>query len=194
VDSTHGKFGPFSGQLLVGEMNKGRIMRVALEEVKGTLQGMCIPFYDGAGLQRGNNRLAFGPDNRLWVGHSSHGWAGDKGLQRITWNGKTPPEVHSMKITPKGFELTFTTNVEKALATDPSNYAFQRYFYSYHQGYGSPQREVEKLDVKETKWLGDRKVSLVIGEMKPDRVYELRFNSKLGLVNNLVFYNAVKLP
>jgi len=80
VDSTSGGFGPFAGQMFVGEMNKGRIMRVALERVDGVLQGMCIPFYDGSGLKRGNNRMVFGPDHSLWVGHSNHGWAGEKGL------------------------------------------------------------------------------------------------------------------
>ena len=41
------KFGPFTGQLLVGEMNRGRIMRIMLEEVGGELQGACVPFIDG---------------------------------------------------------------------------------------------------------------------------------------------------
>jgi sugar lactone lactonase YvrE len=111
VDSTNGQFGPFEGQILVGEMNKGRIMRVAMEKVEGTLQGMCIPFFDGAGLHRGNNRLVFGPDNALWVGHSNHGWAGDKGLQKLTWKGTYPPEIHSIKIQPHGFLLNFTFDI-----------------------------------------------------------------------------------
>jgi len=45
-DSTQGKFGPFAGQLLVGEMNRSRIVRVMLDKVAGELQGACVPFYD----------------------------------------------------------------------------------------------------------------------------------------------------
>ncbi|MDX1564071.1 MAG: PQQ-dependent sugar dehydrogenase, partial [Phycisphaeraceae bacterium] len=61
------KFGPFTGQLLVGEMNKSRIMRVMLEEVDGELQGACIPFIDGKPLRNGNNRFAWAPDGSLYV-------------------------------------------------------------------------------------------------------------------------------
>ena len=38
------KIGPFAGQLLVGEMNRPRIMRVMLEKVGGELQGHAFPF------------------------------------------------------------------------------------------------------------------------------------------------------
>jgi glucose/arabinose dehydrogenase len=43
-DNTNGKFGPFAGQIFVGEMNSGRILRVMLENVGGDLQGACIVF------------------------------------------------------------------------------------------------------------------------------------------------------
>ena len=192
VDSTKGNFGPFEGQLLVGEMNKGRIMRVALEKVGGVLQGMCIPFFDGAGLQRGNNRMAFGPNNTLWVGHSNHGWAGDKGLQRITWNGKIPPELHSMKLVETGFMLMFTSTVEMDEALSQANYTLERYYYSYHQGYGSPQREKERVEVLAVERKGNHTVHLELGNIKTDRVYELRMEPKLGVRNRIAFYNAQK--
>jgi len=38
-DRTDGKFGPFAGQLFIGEMNRERIVRVMLETVDGALQG-----------------------------------------------------------------------------------------------------------------------------------------------------------
>ena len=52
-------FGPFAGQLLIGEMDFPRIMRVMLERVKGEFQGACVSFMDSTGLTMGNNRLAF---------------------------------------------------------------------------------------------------------------------------------------
>ena len=194
VDSTKGKFGPFAGQLLVGEMNKGRIMRVALEEVEGTQQGMCIPFFDGAGLQRGNNRLKFGPLNALWVGHSSHGWAGDKGLQKITWSGKAPPELKAINIRPNGFQLSFTFDVSKELAMNPDSYQIKSYHYSYSGSYGSPQRDVKTHEVKSTKIETTNSVFVELGDLTAGKVYEFRLDSKYGLLNNLAFYTAVKVP
>ena len=41
-DSTKGKFGPFENQLLVGDQGQSKIMRVALEKVKGQYQGRCL--------------------------------------------------------------------------------------------------------------------------------------------------------
>ena len=192
VDSTKGKFGPFEGQLLVGEMNKGRIMRVALEKVGGVLQGMCIPFFDGAGLQRGNNRMVFGPDNTLWIGHSSHGWAGDKGLQRITWTGNVPPELSTMKVTPTGFDLTFTSTVNMKSAAKTSNYSLQNYFFSYHKGYGSPQRGKEEVKIGSIEQRGSHTIHLEVGSVKPGKVYELRMEGNLGVINRVAFYNVVK--
>jgi len=199
VDSTDGKFGPFAGQMLVGEMNKGRIMRVALEHVGGVMQGMCIPFYDGAGLKRGNNRMIFGPDHSLWVGHSNHGWAGDRGLQRIRWKGKTPFELNRMSLTTKGFDLTFTQPVAAKAVTNLDNFRFKRYFYSYHKGYGSPQREVSDVKVVSATLKGKETISIQLENLKGGRVHELRLGSGIlsqrgnPLLNALAFYNVVRL-
>src|SRR5690606_24564884 len=61
-DYTGGKFGPFGGQMLLGEMEKGRIVRVMMEEVGGQLQGACVPLLDSKDLRLGTNRMAFAPD------------------------------------------------------------------------------------------------------------------------------------
>jgi len=52
-DRTDGKFGPFAGQLFIGEMNRERIVRVMLETVDGAFAGACVPFIDGLGLRMG---------------------------------------------------------------------------------------------------------------------------------------------
>src|SRR6476620_4574411 len=109
VDMTNGKFGPFSGQLFVGEINRDRILRVMLEKVGGEFQGACISFIDGHGLRAGNNRLAFAEDGSLWVGQIGFGgWPGESGMQRIVFTGDAPMDVSMMNLTRKGFDLTFT--------------------------------------------------------------------------------------
>jgi len=148
LDGTNGKFGPFAGQMLIGEMNQHRILRLMLETVDGQVQGACVPFFDNCGLRLGNNRMVFGPDGSLWVGQNNHeAWTGDEGLQRIAWAGKVPMEVQEMHLTKKGFELVFTRPVDKKLAALPETYPFKRYYYVYLQAYGSKQVVVHLVPV-----------------------------------------------
>ena len=173
-DTTKGKFGPFAGQLFIGEMNQERIVRVMLERVGGELQGACIPFIDGNGLHKGNNRLVFGPDGSLWVGQNSHGWLGDNGIQRIVFNGKQPADIYSMNLTKTGFDLTFTQPVDEKTAGDLTNYKFRHYYYTYHKKYGSDQYDVQTVPVTDIKISADRrKVSLTLSELKSGYIYEL---------------------
>src|SRR5439155_18862281 len=76
-DTTGGKFGPFTGQMLVGDQNKSNVMRVYLEKVNGRFQGACFPFRSG--FESGVNRLAFGPDGSLYVGMTNRGWGSSGG-------------------------------------------------------------------------------------------------------------------
>ena len=42
-DTTGGKFGPFAGQMFVGDQSASTVMRVALEKVNGPLSGGLLP-------------------------------------------------------------------------------------------------------------------------------------------------------
>ncbi|MBC8155280.1 MAG: PQQ-dependent sugar dehydrogenase [Bacteroidetes bacterium] len=201
-DKTGGKFGPFSGQILIGEMNQGHLVRVMLEEVDGQLQGACIPFLDGHGLRKGNNRLAFAPDGSLWTGQNDHGWAGDKGIQRIVFTGKLPMDVYRMNLTPTGFELTFTQPVDATTARELTNYTFRHYYYEYHKAYGSKQFDLQPVAAKTVTLSPDRrKVSLTLASVKPGLIYELTLGQIKAangepLTNKLICYtvNKVKKP
>lgn len=198
-DITGGKFGPFSGQLLVGEMNRERIVRVMLERVGGEFQGACIPFFDSNGLRKGNNRLVFGPDGSLWIGQNSHGWLGDEGIQRIVFTGKQPADIYSMNLTEKGFDLTFTEPLDVTAATDAANFTFRHYFYKYHNKYGSDQFDVQNVPVTDVKISNDQKrISLTLAALKPGYVYELNLgdiktSNGDELVNKLICYTLNKL-
>ena len=199
VDATGGKFGPFSGQLLVGEMNRERIVRVMLERVGGELQGACVPFLDGNGLRKGNNRLTFASDGSLWVGQNSHGWLGDQGIQRIIFTGKQPADILSMNLTEKGFDLVFTQPLNKSTALELKNYVFRHYFYKYHSKYGSDQFDVQNIAVTDMQISEDlRKVSLTLSSLKPGYVYELNLGdiktaSGEELTNKVICYTLNKL-
>ena len=47
VDKSMGKFGPFDGQVFIGDQGQSKIMRVVLEKVKGEYQGVAFDFTDG---------------------------------------------------------------------------------------------------------------------------------------------------
>jgi hypothetical protein len=206
VDITNGKFGPFSGQLFVGEMNRDRILRVMLEKVGGEFQGACIPFIDGHGLRTGNNRLAFAPDGSLWIGQISFGgWVGESGMQRIIFNGDTPMEIYTMSLTREGFDLTFTQPVDAATVTNPVAYKIRRYRYEYKKKAISEGIDVStQVDVQDVPLINARlskdgkKVSLIMNDLKPGYIYELKLGdikSLTGqpLANKLICYTLNKL-
>ncbi|WP_229236194.1 hypothetical protein [Emticicia sp. TH156] len=198
-DNTNGKFGPFAGQMMVGDMDHKYVMRTLLEEVGGDLQGACIPMNFGSKMRIGNNRLVFAPDGSLWVGQNDHGWAGSRGIQRISWKGKTHLDVMSMHLTKAGFDLTFTLPLNEEAARNIANYKFRRFYYEYHQAYGSKQFDVQEVPVKSITLSPDRKkVSIVLTELKPGYVYELRTgdiktDDNRYLFNNLICYTLNKL-
>ena len=198
-DSTEGKFGPFSGQLLVGEMNRPRIVRVILDKVAGEIQGACVPFYDNAGLSKGNHRFVFSDDGSLWVGQTHLSWAGGQGLQRIRWNGKTPLDVRSMELLPNGFKITFTKSLEKSTSI-AEQIQIKRYYYEYRKAYGSPQYGIEKIKIIGSKRMNDNKTVMVyLDKVNPGFVYQLDIKKliakdKSALVNPLVCYTLNRMP
>lgn len=135
-----GYFGPFAGQLLVGDQGQSKIMRVMIEEVNGVLQGAAIDFKSN--FRSGVLRMAWGHDGSLFVGETNRGWgsAGDanEGLERLVWNGELPFEMRNIKAMPDGFEIEFTQPVDKKSAEDLASYSVQTFIYKYHPVYGSP--------------------------------------------------------
>lgn len=199
VDDTHGKFGPFDGQFFVGEMDRPRILRVMLEKIDGQLQGACIPFIDDHGLHKGNNRLAFGPDGSLWVGLNNHGWAGDTGIQRITFSGKTPMEILRMHLTSTGFALTFTQPVTADSALEKTHYSLRHYRYQYSARYGSDQFDVRNVGIQSVQLSKDHQtVSLTLDSLQAGLIYELTLHGITGahgdtLANTMICYTVNRL-
>ncbi|QDU20826.1 DUF7133 domain-containing protein [Urbifossiella limnaea] len=174
-DTTRGKFGPFAGQCFVGDQSTSVVMRVALEKVNGVFQGACFPFR--AGFQSGVNRLAFAPDGSLLVGETNRGWgsAGGRpfGLQRVTFTGTEPAEIHHVALTKTGFDLTFTkpVDVKSAEAAVP----VESYTYIYSSAYGCPETDRRAEAVASARLSADgRTLSLDVPGVRPGRVYALR--------------------
>jgi hypothetical protein len=198
LDTTQGKFGPFANQLFVGEMNISRLMRVLPENVAGSWQGACLPFFDKNGLTAGTNRLAFDPrDGSLYVGHTHLSWAGGEGIQRIKWKGTVPMDIQGMTLTAKGFELRFTKPL--APETAGTQFEFKRYYYEYHQAYGAKQSDVAQPKVTTATLSADHTtISLTLDDLRPGYVYELNLKQVKAadsseVINTLVCYTINRL-
>ncbi len=176
-DTTGGKFGPFAGQCFVGDQTRSMIMRVALEKIDGVYQGACFPFRSG--LQCGVNRLCFAPDGSLMVGQTNRGWGsiGSKpyGLQRLVFTGKTPMEIHHIRLVRDGFELVFT----KPLPPQPSwdrAVSVTSFTYNYWSTYGSPEVDTRAEKVAAVNLVGPQTLRLNVPNLRRGRVYEFRLD------------------
>src|SRR5690606_15840783 len=188
----------FEGQFIVGEMNRERLVRVMLEKVNGTVQGAVTPFLDGHGLRKGNNRLAFAADGSLWVGQTDHGWLGDRGVQRVSFDNLHPFEVKKMELTKEGFDLTFTKPLsqqekEAVLAA----ISLKKYNYHYHAKYGSPQINLSEVPINDLKIHRNRKrLALTLPSIEKGFVYELTLDSLFSknqtdtMINKIVAYTV----
>ena len=188
-DTTGGKFGPFAGQCFIGDQTRSSVMRVAMEKVNGIYQGACFPFRSG--LQCGVNRIAFGPDGSLYVGQTNRGWGsvGGKpyGLQRIAFAGKTPLEIHSVKLTKAGFDLTFTSPVNAKTVANATS--IKSFTYIYHSTYGCPETDTKSEVVANSKLAPDGKtLSLTVPGLAKGRIYEIRLNGVASATGEAVLH------
>lgn len=201
-DTTKGKFGPFAGQLFVGEFTMSFVSRVFLEKVKGQYQGACFRFREG--LQSAALRMEWGRDGSMFVGQSNRGWNSlgtrSYGLQRIVWTGETPFEIQTMEARPDGFRLTFTQPVKAATARDPKSYAFTSYTYPYHSKYGGDELDVKTLAIKSVQVTDDGKsVVLQVAGLREGYVHELdasalRSRTDDPLLHAQAYYTLNRLP
>lgn len=134
-------FGPFEGQMLIGDFQNAIVMRAFLERINGQWQGAVFPF--ARGFLSGVNHLKMSRAGQLYVGGGKRTWSTaaprDWSLDRVSWTGRTPFEVKEVHALPKGFELIFTEPVDTAEADDPQAYFVKQFSYKYHLEYGSPE-------------------------------------------------------
>lgn len=201
-DLTEGQFGPFAGQLFVGDQHHSWIMRVFLEKVEGHWQGACFNFMER--FQSGIIRLAFGQDHSLFVGMSRAGWGsrGNSpwGLQRVRWTGKTPFDILRMSARSDGFELTFTKPVDAAAAAKLENYRMESYTYRLESNYGGPEADKKEVRITSVKILDEgKKVRITIDPIRAGYVHELHLsNIKAGdgtdLLHSVGYYSLINIP
>ena len=176
-DTTGGKFGPFAGQMFIGDIVHPRIMRVALEKVNGQYQGTCFSFYHAEGLKAGICRLAFSSEGELIIGRAGEGnWARgkpDSGLQKIAYSGTTPFEIHRIELQNDGFLFHFTQPVNQVIKLDPKNFGVQSYHYPYGPNYGYPKTDIQKIVPTRVEQSLDRStIRVMIQNLEESKIYQ----------------------
>lgn len=198
-----GNFGPFGGQVLVGDQGMSKISRVFLEKVKGEYQGAAFDFRNG--FQSGVLRMAWAKDGSLFVGETNRGWgsAGEanEGLQRLVWNGQTPFDMRAVRAMPDGFEVEFTKPVNPKSAEDLASYTVESFIYKYHPVYGSPTINKEKHVIKGVKVSDDGlKARLVVDNLRQNYIHQLTIDGVRAvdgynsLVHPIAYYTLNNIP
>ncbi|MCB1228642.1 MAG: hypothetical protein KDN19_00150 [Verrucomicrobiae bacterium] len=201
ADLSGGKFGPFAGQVFVGEQTHSKVHRVFLEQVNGVYQGAMFPFMEG--FDSGNIGLLLTKSGAMFTSGSNRGW-GARGtrnwnFERVNWTGKIPFEIHEMRARPDGFELTFTEPIDPETAVDAS-FEMEAYTYIYQKAYGSP--EVDQVTPKvSVTGIGDDGKSLVLkvepltrGHVHELHVKGLRSKDGLPLLHDVAYYTLNEIP
>ena len=202
-DETNGAFGPFSGQLFVGDQGMSKIARVFLEKINGQFQGASFEFVSG--FRSGVLRMAFGSDKNLFVGGTNRGWGSigkeDFGLERLVYSGKTPFEMKAVRAMPDGFEIEFTLPVNKKLASDVNNYDVSSYIYKYHPVYGSPMVNQKENPVRGAQVSEDGlKVRIVVDGLREGYIHTIKpegilsNTEALPLLHGSAFYTLNSIP
>lgn len=171
-----GNFGPFSGQVLIGDQGMSMISRVFLEKINGEYQGAAFAFRSG--FNSGVLRMAWADDGSLFVGETRRGWGSsgeaDEGLERLVWTNEVPFEMKAVRAMPDGFEIEFTKPVDPATAEDIASYSVESFIYKYHPVYGSPPVNHQKCSIKGISLSDDNlKARIVVDGLRPAYIHKI---------------------
>lgn len=160
-DTTGGKFGPYQGQMFVGDQSQSSIYRVHTEMVDGIEQSALLPFM--AVTSSGVLRLVFSPiDHSMWIGQTGRGWwakGGNlSGLQRIVYDGKTIPQsIYSIDVLKTGFKVNFSQPITSQDRKSFDKLVVTSWHYFEDYNYGSEEKDNRVESTSLTKWSNDGK-------------------------------------
>jgi hypothetical protein len=165
-DTTKGKFGPYTGQMLIGDQTQSNLLRVVTQKVGDQEQGSVMPFLEG--LESGVMRPVFLADGSLLLGQTGRGWQAKGGkvasLQHVRWDGKTvAPAIAAMFATPEGFRFDLTRPLGNGVSTEILRSALNLESWTYRDApdYGSPELDTRNEGSSAITVAADRKSILV---------------------------------
>jgi hypothetical protein len=185
------------GQTIIGEMNQPTLVRVLDDEVDGIFQTALVPLFFDSPLGKGNNRICFGSEGSIYVGKTALSWAGDQGIARVKWNGKSFLSLSTMKATPQGFSLAFSEAID---AKTLSTIKVSSYRYNYFANYGSPKVDEKAMPVKKANLSNDGKsLALDLEALRPGHLHYVDLTGITSpngkpLLGNKAWYHVIKVP
>jgi hypothetical protein len=208
VWATGGAWGPLNGHLLHTSYGKAALFLVLNEQVNGVRQGGVAQF--PLKFDSGIMRARFHPkDHQLYVA-GLRGWqtvgTRDGCLQRVRYTGGTLTMPTSLKALTDGMVVGFDCELDSASATDPENFAIERWNYLWSDKYGSPEFKVsqpgrqgrDKMEITSAQLSSDRKsVTLKITDLRPAHQMRLQFRLKTkdgAPVKHEIYHTVNALP
>ena len=188
-DTTEGKFGPFEGQMFIGDQRQSNYFRSGVEKVNGEYQGWCVDFLRG--LDSGPVKMSFDGKGRLWSAQVGRGWFSKGGkrtaIQYVDWDGKTTPfAIHSASLTKTGFEVKFTQRIGRKTTPKITSWS-----YHYYSTYGSPPIDPKELKIKNYQLSKDRKTVTFAVPLQPGKVYAIEFAEQKNTEAKLLDYSTI---
>ena len=208
VWATGNPWGPLNGQLLHTSYGKGALFLVLHEQINGVRQGGVVQF--PLKFDSGIMRARFHPkDHQLYVA-GLRGWqtvgARDGCLQRVRYTGGTLTLPTSLKTLADGMVVGFHCELDSSFATDPENFAVERWNYLWSDKYGSPEFKVsqpgrqgrDKMEITSAQLSSDLKsVTLKVADLRAAHQMRLQFRLKTkdgAPVNHEIYHTINALP
>jgi len=172
------EIGPWRGQILFGDVHYGGLQRAFIEEVDGVLQGAAFRFSQG--FEAGVNRIAWGPDGKLYLG--GIGGPGDwgqpgklwYGLERIAYNGRPTFELLALRVRTDGVEIELTEPLGPSVPVTATDVAVDDWRYRPTADYGGPKLDERTLPVRRVEVTPDRRrIRLALDGLEVGRVLHL---------------------
>lgn len=187
-------WGPYAGQILHGDIRHAGLKRVFMEKINGEWQGALFRFSQG--LLGGTNRLAFGPDEKLYVGiaGNSGNWGRDgfTGLQTLEFStANVPFEMKAVRAKSDGVEIEFTEPLAEGQGWDPAYYRIDTWGYQPTEKYGGPKIGHQRTLIKAVSISEDRtRASLQLSNMIPGNVIHIVLHQDLTSASGKTVYSG----
>ena len=188
-DTTNGKFGPFKGQMFIGDQRQSNYFRSGVEKINGEYQGWCIDFLRG--LESGPVKMSFDSQGRLWSAQVGRGWFSKGGkrtaIQYVEWDKKTTPfAIHSASLTKTGFSVRFTERIGKKMTPKVSSWG-----YHYYSTYGSLPVDQQVLKVSNYQLSKDRKTVTFDIPLSEKKIYAITFNEQRNTEAEMLDFDTI---
>jgi len=188
-DTSKGKFGPFEGQMFIGDQRQSNYFRSGVEKINGEYQGWCVDFLRG--LDSGPVKMSFDNAGRLWSAQVGRGWFSKGGkrtaIQYVEWDGKTTPfAIHSASLTKTGFSVRFTERIGKKMIPSVSTWG-----YHYYSTYGSPPVDQKMENVTNYQLSKDRMTVTFDVPLSEKKIYAITFTEQKNTKAKLLDFDTI---